>query len=196
MVFSDECTSEDRLGQGIIVPCLNGAKSFADLVEEAKHLWRAEQSTDDAPDHPFGSSWGHVVLLENPNGQRIPEDWKERWRLEASTLQQEFGPLRHAADEEPIVGNDGTLNAAWMTAAKQSEALDSIDVLLATATNPEIVAGAYPSPETITSAWNRVNPKWCEYFWKNRAAGITTFQDGLIAERLDSRHRLEDSASD
>jgi len=65
--------------------------------------------------------------------------------------------------------------------------MSSLDALLATATNPTIEKGQYPTREVIAESWNQADPKWCEYFWKNRKNGIFTFEDDVIVSHLDCR---------
>lgn len=83
------------------------------------------------------------------------------------------------------------LQIKWPVAVDGTNLLASLDVLLATATNPVLVAGHYPTPQIIAKTWNEVDPKWCEYFWKNRKHEIFTFEDNLIDSLLDSSHHLQ-----
>jgi hypothetical protein len=59
-----------------------------------------------------------------------------------------------------------------------------LDALLATATDPTIVDGQYPSVQEIASAWKQSTGVHVEYFWRNRECGITTFQDNEIEKHL------------
>ena len=61
-----------------------------------------------------------------------------------------------------------------------------MDALLATVTNPEIDKnGDYPSSQMIVQAWNTCKGKnYVDYFCKNRAHGIKTFQDIEIQHQL------------
>jgi hypothetical protein len=67
-------------------------------------------------------------------------------------------------------------------------------MLLATANEPTYGAdpGSYPSVETIALAWKRSTEespqdKRESYFWENRKAQITTFQDKAIERILRQR---------
>ena len=60
-----------------------------------------------------------------------------------------------------------------------------MDLLLATANDPEITASSpsYPTAKAIADAWNRAGDH-VQYFWKNTDNGIRTFQDDEIRQRL------------
>ena len=79
--------------------------------------------------------------------------------------------------------HSGFLNVTWPRT--QDGSMLAMDLLLATATNPTIDDGRYPSIEDIAEAWTTPEgKKHVDYFWKNKAHGITTFEDGEIEKHL------------
>ena len=68
----------------------------------------------------------------------------------------------------------------------QSENGLDVDVLLATATAPDLCDGHYPSPEQIAAAWTDAGKNYVDYFHKNRACGIKTCQDDDIEACLNA----------
>ena len=182
MVFSLDLVA-DPLGRAIVVPCKHRAQGIDDLSHEAECLWVAERK----PDAQMGSlsaDWGCVALLVNPN--RTDSDHvrelRARW-TERVSRERCYGQLNSAVDEGVVVDESGVLRIPWPEPEDPSDL--GIDVLLATATNPTIVGGHYPSPEQIADAWNtRDGRNYVDYFCKNRAHGIKTFQDDIIHARL------------
>jgi len=83
MVFSQLYRTKSKLGQALVIPFKNQVSSANDLILEAKRLWSAEQSTPEeakAASDALGASWGCVALLQNPKGQKLPREWRERWK--------------------------------------------------------------------------------------------------------------------
>ena len=162
-----------------------------DLVEEAVHLWTAETSNGKNPRRrisarpAWGSAkgpWGCVALRENPQRPMAPElrdGWMERVSTEGG-----YGQLCSADGEEVVVDAYGFIGIPWPKTVNGSD-LD-IDVLLATATDPTLVDDErYPCGQEIADAWNTPDGRnHIDYFCKNRAHGIKTFQDECIQERL------------
>ena len=94
-------------------------------------------------------------------------------------------PLKSAVGEEVVVNESGFLKIPWPKSEDDSDL--TIDALLATATNPTIVDSCYPSARDIAEAWNTPKGKdHVDYFCKNRAHGIKTFQDSKIEGCLSS----------
>lgn len=175
MVFSTEL-GQDQLGRGILVPCRS-----VDLFEEATALWAAESAKGENPKKRISGGWGCVALLENPE-HPIPKALRERWTQRVST-EPCHGKLNSAVGEEVAVDDNGFLNISWPTTQKDVE--PSVNVILATATNPTIVEGRYPPVENIAAAW-RVGKGKADgrYFRNNQRNGIETFQDEKIEELL------------
>ena len=188
MVFSPSLAGED-LGHAMVVPCsrtLNNADAIKKgIVEEAENLWLAERRPGSKPNGRISADWGCVALVKHPGLSRELSDavckaWEDRVRDERC----DYGQLNSAVDEEPAVDRQsGLLNIPWPTPVDGSDF--PCDVLLATATNPTIVEGRYPTAQEIADAWNTPGGKpHVNYFRKNRARGITTFQDRDIEEQL------------
>ena len=91
--------------------------------------------------------------------------------------------MNSANGEEVVVDKDGFLKIPWPKSEGGSDL--GVDALLATATNPTIVGGCYPLAPEIAKAWDtRDGKNYIDYFCKNRAHGIKTFQDTKIEDRL------------
>ena len=182
MVFSLG-VGADQSGRAIVVPCKHRAHGIDDLSREAECLWAAERK----PGARMGSlsaDWGCVALLVNPNrAESDPlRELSRRWTDRVSN-ERCYGQLNSAVDEDVIVDELGFLRIPWPETEDPPDL--EVDVLLATATNPTIVAGRYPSPEQIADAWNSSDGKnYVDYFCKNRAHGIRTFWDNIIEARL------------
>ena len=180
MVFSRELVPE-RFGHAKVVPCRRTVNNTAGIVDEAVHLWTAETRDGENPDQRISSGWGCVALAKHPElSDAVWAGWKQRVSCESC----DYGGLNSAVGEKPAVDqHSGLLNIPWPTPVDGSDL--SCDVLLATATNPTIVGGGYPSAQQIADAWNTPGGKQhVDYFCKNRAHGIATFQDRDIEERL------------
>ena len=179
MVFSRLCEP----GQAKLVHCSHTVSSLEDLRAQAEHLWKAEQLNADPGRIAVG--WGCVALLLNAE-RKIPADWADRVGREA-----DYGHVSQTQEEGILVSKDGLLQIAWPRLVADGTPVQ-LDLLLATANDPEITATSpkYPEPETIANAWNAAASKHAEYFWKNLDNGIRTFQDDEIRALLRPReHR-------
>ena len=181
MVFSETLAREDvKLGRAIFVPCKRLVRSVEDLVEEAEILWAAERNSD-ASNGRISADWGCVALAVNP-AHPIPDDLRRGWATRVSR-EECYGGLDRAEDEEAIVEGSGVLNVPWPKCTDGSPL--EVNALLATATNPTLVDGRYPSAKQIAEAWNtNTGSNYVQYFWKNRKHNITTFQDDEIESHL------------
>lgn len=183
MVFSQLCQRTHKCGQAIVIPCQQPLSSHKDLIHEAKQLWWAEQSCRPAKsDIGLATDWGCVALLTNPKGQKLPPEWRDAWMKTVSeTGQRSYGGLKCASDEEPIVDASGMLKIDWPRAVDSGKLgqLTRLDLLLATANEPDLVGSQYASSQAIANAWIRV-PGEARYFRENRKSGIETFQDESI----------------
>ena len=179
MVFSAGLC-EKKFGQAIVVPCRRPVRDTDGLVEEAECLWAAERNSD-TRNHRISArcGWGCVALLTN---RPIPDELRAGWTKRVSREPHRYGQLK-TDDEQAVVDESGFLNIPWPSSEDGSDL--GVDALLATATNPTIVGGCYPSAQQIADAWNTpVGKRHVDYFCKNRAHGIKTFQDTEIEDRL------------
>ena len=187
MVFSkqlDDPSVPGNYGYAIVVPCKAPVNSVDDLVDEARHLWRAEGGKRNT----ISAEWGCVALLENPR-RPMPDDlrtgWKEHIRQEPC-----YGALNSATGELTVVDKSGFLTTSWPRNVAENGSDLEVDVLLATATNPTIVGGNYPSAREIAAAWNAHGgedyKRYVKYFRQNRHWVIRTFQDSDIEKLLRS----------
>ena len=183
MVFSRLC----QAGRAQLVPCSHRISSLQELIEEAEHLWKAEQP--DAKAHRIAASWGCVALLCNPKRQ-IAADLLKGW-AERVVREPQYGKVSQTREEGPLVSVDGLLRLDWPVRVEDTLPVD-LDLILATANDPRISASspAYPTSEAIAEAWNRAGDN-VEYFWKNRDCGIWTFQDDEIRAQLRPRRQAQ-----
>jgi hypothetical protein len=180
MVFSRLCAT----GHAKVVPFLNTVFSSADLIAEAGHLWKAEQPGADAG--RISASWGCVALLCNPN-RDIPQEFLAGWANRVSH-EPDYGNVPQTEQEDCLVTSDGLLRIPWPCRVTDGGAVE-LDFLLATSNHPTLsgLPPSYPSVETIADAWNRADDTHVEYFSRNVATGIQTFQDEAIRQRLRPR---------
>ncbi len=181
MVFSESLTKrEANLGCAVAAPCIRSVHSVEALVEEAEHLWAAERKCSFL-NGCISAEWGCVAMTFNPS-RCIPQDLIDGWS-DRVTQEDAYGGLRRAKDEREIVSAGGLLLIPWPDRTDGSPL--EFDALLATATNPTIDEGQYPSAQKVAGGWKQPEgSNYVEYFWKNREADITTFQDDEIAQYL------------
>ncbi len=180
MVFSETLARDEvKLGTAIFVPCKRLVRTVEDLVKEAEFLWAAERKSG-ASNSCISAHWGCVGLAVNPD-HPIPNDLRRGWGARVSR-EQCYGGLDRAEDEKAIVEASGVLNIPWPKCTDGSH-LEG-NALLATATNPTLIDGRYPSAQEIAAAWNTDTNSNVQYFRKNRDHHITTFQDDKIESYL------------
>lgn len=181
MVFSQGLALDKAsLGTAIAVACKRSVQGIQDLEEEAEALWTAESNATSANGR-IGAVWGCVALAVNPT-HPVSEVVREGWARRVSQ-EQSYGHFDHATDEEGIVEQRGVLNVPWPRCTDASPL--EFNALLATATRPTLVRGAYPSARQIADAWKtRDGSAHVDYFWRNRKHNITTFQDAEIESYL------------
>ena len=183
MVFSLGL-DEEQFGRAIVVPYKQRPKDIDDLILEAERLWAAERKPKLGARKGLSADWGCVALLANPNCTDSDDvrELRTRW-TERVSREPYYGQLNSAVDEDVVVDESGFLKIPWPESEDRSDL--GVDLLLATATNPTIVGGHYPSAQQIADAWNNPNGRnYVDYFCKNRAHGIKTFQDDIIQARL------------
>ena len=91
--------------------------------------------------------------------------------------------MNSASGEKVAVDRSGFLNIPWPRSEDGTDL--GFNALLATATNPTIVGGCYPTARRIADAWStHKGKKYVDYFLKNKTHGIRTFQDIEVEARL------------
>ena len=183
MVFSkqlDEPNMPDKYGYAIVVPCKTPVNGVEDLVSEARHLWQAEGGKKGG----ISAKWGCVALLENPR-HPIPDVLRTGWTKHVRR-EPHYGALNSARGEATVVDEEGFLTTSWPRTDDDSDL--GVDVLLATATDPTIIRGDYPSAREIAAAWNAHegddHEHYVRYFRQNRQCEIWTCQDSKIEKLL------------
>ena len=175
MVFSTSLNEQD-FGRAIVVPC-----KAQDLIKEAVRLWTAETPRGENDTSRISARWGRVGLLENPDNPMsdgIRNTWITKVRGELT-----YGHVQSARREQAAVDEHGFLKIPWPRAVDNSDL--ELHAILATATDPTIVGGEYPTVEDIAVAWKSGSgKKEAHYFWNNRKYRIETFEDDAIEEIL------------
>ena len=175
MVFSPGL-DEERFGHAIVIPC-----KLQDAVKEAEWLWAAE-SNRDTPNNRISANWGRVALLENPD-RPIHPDLRHTWIKRISCEPRYAEAFNTPNGDEPPVDKSGFLTILWPTTLSRRPL--QADLLIATATNPTIIAGDYPTPRHISNAWQTpIGRKNLHYFQNNRKNGIQTCQDEELQRLL------------
>jgi hypothetical protein len=181
MVFSQSCSNPEKLGTGLVVGAAARCRNPDDLLLEAQHLWAAERNTLEVG--PVSASWGRVGLLVNPTAS-VADEYLERWQTFPGRQRK---PAPVAPNERPVIDEaTGLALIDWPIDKRTRYPLDGYDVLLLTATAPTLVAGLYPTPDEIATAWRHDLSGHVTYFHNNRNNGITTFQDGEISRLLNA----------
>jgi hypothetical protein len=185
MVFAPACP----LGRAKIIECQHSNNTIDDVIREAQALWLAE-SRDGSPRQPtLASNWGCVALLANP-ASALPRSLFDAWAARVAEERYSRGKVRcydsqaYAVQGRAAISDGGLLQIAWPVFASTGAAVDSFDLLLATATKPTPDANTrdYPNAERIAAAWRSTsNP---QYFLENRKHGFHTFQDDEIIKYL------------
>jgi len=152
-------------GQALLVPCKAGVRSFADLRDEIRWLWSAEDNKP--PADRFHKSWGCVAALFGPKA--IAAGFREEWKLH---FQAAKPPLPCAVDKE------GQLGIPWPR-ARDGAIVANIDIVLATATMPN-PRNERPSPGDVAKAWIGQNAGYERYFIENVRHDIRTRDDAEI----------------
>ena len=187
MVFAPGCP----LGEAKAVECRGRVSSMADVIKQAEALWVAECRADRKPaaGESHSAAWGCVALLVNPRSSLPPqflEQWAERVSQERCRWQElrTYDSRRYEVRGMSAISNNGVLEIPWPDRVDDNRPLDSVDLLLATATRPtqDATTGDFPAVEAIAEAWNNANE--AKYFRSNREHGFHTFQDAEIEALL------------
>lgn len=172
MVFSRECKSLGKLGQGYFVPFKKDRLTQQDIKSLSKRLIDAEYNRHKELDR-FNWGWGCLGLLINPKLEEKEQNkLKEFWRKNYSSG---FNPKDYdVKDDRALINKNGLLDIDW------PYQINHYDFLIATLTKPEVEK--YPSPKEC--AEKIVLNDYDEYFTENRKYSISTFQDDDIEEEL------------
>lgn len=186
MVFAPGCPD----GQAKVRLCSRPVSSIADLVDEAKALWVAERPPNSRPlpGRLHSADWGCVALLANPEAgdtQQVLGQWAKRVALEKDQRgRPTYDSTSYMVKGISAICHRGLLQIPWPVSADNNTALDSCDLLVATATRPtpDSATGDFPTAAVIAEACNRAGN--ADYFHKNRKHGLQTFQDEDIQTLL------------
>jgi hypothetical protein len=177
MVFFPH-TSEDQLGQAIVVPCQHDVSSSSDLIKEAEWLWSAEDNEVpslgcSSPKQSISANWGGcVALMTNPESE-IPRSLLGEWATHVAR--------HYKAEERRLVDDQGILRVPWPNLSLDNS-LAPVDLLLATSNDRDL---NYPTVQQIADAWRQHE---VDYFQKNRENAIETFEDREILALMEVQH--------
>lgn len=188
MIF---CNSVDNSkSKGFTVPFSETINSFEELYIQAIALAKAEGIYKTKNNKRITTSWGSVGILINPklekNQPSVFSYLLERWSDLYSNFQDTFNCSEYTIpDVSPVINQNGFLQIGW------TDEFDGFDVLLATPTipMPKKVTSADEIVEAILKSANhpdniKYSDGYSEYFDRNLANDITTYQDGRIKEIL------------
>ena len=107
------------------------------------------------------------------------------WRSRIEAAGKAYALLPTAKDEGPVL-NAATGRALfdWPTDNKTKQPLLGFDLLLMTATRPDLKESQYPTATEVADAWKADKFDNVNYFFNNRHYGITTFEDEQILTAL------------
>lgn len=162
-------------GKALLVPCKARVYSYADLLEEIRLLWSAEDSAP--PIDRFYKSWGCVAALFGPKAAAV--GFPEQWR---ATFQAAKPPQLRVVDP------DGLLSIPWPRRL-DGEMVAGQDIILATATMPRPL-DERPSPQDIAEAWIGQEEGHERYFLENVRHGIRTGEDAEIWSAVEHANPL------
>lgn len=166
--FTMVVDTQGPAGQAAVVPCRRELNNTDDIIDEAKLLWRAEQSAAQAGS--ISSSWGSV-------GARFRDGYIANDHVQA------WSDCFHGGGTTvPPVNDNGILEIAWPV---MNDGLPiDFDLILATATQAE---SNRPQPHEIADAWIDQDDGHESYFFENVRHGIRTSEDILIWRRIEER---------
>jgi hypothetical protein len=120
-----------------------------------------------------------VAVLCNPE-RTIQEEIVKAWAKRVAN-EPDYGNVSQTIEEGQLIDKGGLLKIDWPHFVEGGKPVE-LDLLLATANDPEITATSrsYPTVDTIANAWNAAASRHAEYFWRNAENGIRTFQDDAI----------------
>jgi hypothetical protein len=180
MVFSSGLLTE-QFGWALAIPCRAVVDTFAQLIEEARALWAAEQKETSTP-RRLAASCGAVGFLNNPNRTGL-DSLIAAWSARVATEHDIYKQFPHGDGEVAAVTPDGLLAIPWpLTESGQSL---NVDFVLATPTVPTFRHGRYATPQEIAAAF-RGATEGRRYFDETRRAGISTAFDCDILQFLES----------
>jgi hypothetical protein len=185
MVFSEQAGE----GRAKIVRCYRDIVNPPDLDVETNELWAAERNI--SSDGLIASDWGCVVLLCNP-ASAVPAELTDAWAMRVGAIRG-YGRIPRVSEEATPVSDRGLLQMPWPVIVGTTDSVP-LDLLIATANHPSLIGNpkSYPTPGTVAAAWlaeNALKNNRVEYFRKNVANGISTFEDDDIEALLGSSNR-------
>ena len=193
MTFAN--SSRSKPGTAYAIPFLhNPLIGNQQLLTEAHELSTAEgmegrfiKSTNNVP-------WSILGILFNKKkiAPALKEQISDHWKTQVEA-DPDYGYFNHTnfklRTEKPCILQNGQLNFPWVSAAsaKDEDALNQFDFLLATATKATI--GKYPSITKMVANVNADTGR--RYFLNNNQEGITTFQDARILKKIEEKNKLQ-----
>jgi len=193
MIFCNSVDSSQS--KGFIIPFCETINSFEELYIQAIAMAKAEGIYTNKKNKRITTNWGSVGILINPTLEfEYPSVYSylvERWETLYSNYQDSFKSYKYSIqDIPPVIDQNGFMQIEW------KEEFKEFDFLLATPTEPhpqkrilevEITNAIF---ESRNCSKNMKYPDgYSEYFYRNRAEGIITYQDERINEILNQRQQ-------
>ncbi|MDR6560056.1 MULTISPECIES: hypothetical protein [unclassified Arcicella] len=184
MTFSNSCRTTKQ-GTGFFVPFKQTLlTTFTDLMSEVKETSIAEGMNGKLLSKEKGTEkiWCCMGLLTNP--QTVSKETKKSLITQWSEKISEQGTLDISqfkiGREKPCIDKKGNLSLNWLSPVdkKDTEKLNSYDLIIATATKPT----KYPSIEELSEKVKADTTRY--YFIQNYKFGITTFQDIKVLNKV------------
>jgi hypothetical protein len=176
MLFSNECNhSKEKMGKAFFVPFKENPINFSQLKIQTTELIKAERNKSNIEDRLYWD-WGALAIAVNPKNSKV-DKLLQSW---SKCYGNGFNPDKYkVGTETPVLDKNGILSFTW------TNELENYDFLIATATKPNVER--YPTAENVAD--RIIVNEYSEYFDKNTALGITTFQDNEITEIIHSKYR-------
>jgi hypothetical protein len=179
MVFSKSAEINNNWGTIYFVPFKKEIDSFNGIYNQAQYLSNAEGAKDMKLVKGIDEKWCVIGILFNPNfdnERKMALLNSFQQKLNEEDLNDEYTKFC-IPPEVSILSAQGEINIKWPkpTNPKNQEELKSFDFMIATCPKQNITT--YPDAATIRAA---IPNDGRDYFYKNIANGITTFQDREI----------------
>ena len=183
MTFSNS-VAKNKMGTGFFIPFQQTPiVTFNDLINQSKEVSVAEGMKGQfIKKTTTGEIWCVLGILINPKtvnadkAKEIYNEWKRIIESEGGFNPKDFKQER----EKSCIDSGGKLNFDWPTAfdKRNEDILNSYDFIIATGTKPT----KYPNVDELKTKVQADKTRY--YFIENYKAGITTFQDIEVINKL------------